>query len=183
MLIRKYLDKQDRHAVVALWKGVFGYSAAHNDPSTAIDLKVKEGDGLFFVAVDGQDVLGTVMAGYDGHRGWIYSSRCAGSYKDQDAVRKTTVYRTLRRLIGPKFYPPPAAIPGHDPNVLMRRDDRPVLPVARIANEEMHLVLAEEDRLSPRVDRFGPAYAPFKIRKKIRGEGPRRVPDHCHFPR
>ena len=32
MLIRKYLDKQDRQAVVALWKGACGYSAAHNDP-------------------------------------------------------------------------------------------------------------------------------------------------------
>jgi hypothetical protein len=73
MLIRKYLDKQDRQAVVALWKGACGYSAAHNDPSTAIDRKVKEGDDLFFVAVDGQAVLGTVMAGYDGHRGRIYS--------------------------------------------------------------------------------------------------------------
>ena len=61
MLIRKYLDKQDRQAVVTLWEGVFGYSAAHNDPSTAIDRKVKEEDGLFFVAVDGPAVLGTVM--------------------------------------------------------------------------------------------------------------------------
>ena len=30
-------------------------------------------DGLFFVARSGSLVVGTVMVGYDGHRGWIYS--------------------------------------------------------------------------------------------------------------
>ena len=28
---------------------------------------------LFLVAVDDDRVIGTVMGGYDGHRGWIYS--------------------------------------------------------------------------------------------------------------
>ena len=28
---------------------------------------------LFLVAVEGDRVIGTVMGGYDGHRGWIYS--------------------------------------------------------------------------------------------------------------
>lgn len=27
---------------------------------------------LFLVAVDGTQVVGSVMAGYDGHRGWLY---------------------------------------------------------------------------------------------------------------
>ncbi|NDC71656.1 MAG: GNAT family acetyltransferase, partial [Betaproteobacteria bacterium] len=30
-------------------------------------------DSLFFVAVEGKEVIGTIMAGYDGHRGWLYS--------------------------------------------------------------------------------------------------------------
>lgn len=29
-------------------------------------------NGIFLVADEGGDVVGTVMAGYDGHRGWIY---------------------------------------------------------------------------------------------------------------
>jgi ribosomal protein S18 acetylase RimI-like enzyme len=28
---------------------------------------------LFFVATEGPKVSGTVMAGYDGHRGWLYA--------------------------------------------------------------------------------------------------------------
>ena len=36
-------------------------------------------DGLFFVALVGEKLAGTVMAGYDGHRGWIYSLAVAPS--------------------------------------------------------------------------------------------------------
>jgi ribosomal protein S18 acetylase RimI-like enzyme len=68
-----YSDTAHRAKVVALWQEVFGYEAAHNKPELVIDRKVVFGDELFFVATEGQSVVGTVMAGYDGHRGWIYS--------------------------------------------------------------------------------------------------------------
>jgi len=38
-----------------------------------IEKKVAARDELFFVALASNKVIGTVMAGYDGHRGWIYS--------------------------------------------------------------------------------------------------------------
>lgn len=38
-----------------------------------IDKKNQNKDGLFFVAKRRQQIIGTVMAGYDGQRGWIYS--------------------------------------------------------------------------------------------------------------
>ncbi len=73
-LIRPYADLSDRADVIALWRSVFGYATAHNDPALAIDRKMAVDDGLFFVAqADGGQVIGTVMAGYDGHRGWLYS--------------------------------------------------------------------------------------------------------------
>lgn len=63
-----------QQAVISLWEGVFGYPDPRNDPALAIAKKVAISDGLFFVAEDpGGAVVGTVMAGYDGHRGWIYS--------------------------------------------------------------------------------------------------------------
>lgn len=67
--------------VISLWKEVFGYEAAHNDPGIVIDKKIDFNDGLFFVAVDDHDVIGTVMAGYDGHRGWIYSIAVSTAYR------------------------------------------------------------------------------------------------------
>ncbi|MEX0762752.1 MAG: GNAT family acetyltransferase [Dehalococcoidia bacterium] len=62
-----------REQVIQLWELVFDYETAHNAPASVIDAKVAVADGLFFVAINGNTVLGTVMGGYDGHRGWIYS--------------------------------------------------------------------------------------------------------------
>ncbi|HTJ78342.1 MAG TPA: GNAT family acetyltransferase [Rariglobus sp.] len=71
--IRCFDQDKDHASVVALWTSVLGYGLAHNAPVLSIRKKVEADDGLFFVAeVDGR-LIGTVMAGYDGHRGWIYS--------------------------------------------------------------------------------------------------------------
>ena len=66
-------NQAHRDQVIALWNAVFGYESAHNEPSLVIDKKLAADDGLFFVAIIENQVIGTIMAGYDGHRGWIYS--------------------------------------------------------------------------------------------------------------
>ncbi len=71
--ITEYSNDRHRQQVIDLWKTVFAYEAAHNDPAAAIDKKLAARDGLFFVADLDGDVVGTVLAGYDGHRGWLYS--------------------------------------------------------------------------------------------------------------
>jgi ribosomal protein S18 acetylase RimI-like enzyme len=81
ILITEYADEVHRSQVVALWETVFGYDAPHNNPRLVIDKKVEADDHLFFVAVDGAPVVGTIMAGYDGHRGWIYSVAVAPSHR------------------------------------------------------------------------------------------------------
>ena len=76
-----YRDRQHRAQVVALWQEAFGYETAHNLPSLAIDKKLAVNDGLFFVATDKKAVIGTVLAGYDGHRGWLYSVAVHADYR------------------------------------------------------------------------------------------------------
>lgn len=71
--ITEFDNLRYRKQVIALWQDVFGYEAAHNSPESVINKKIAAEDGLFFVAINRQIVIGTVMAGYDGHRGWIYS--------------------------------------------------------------------------------------------------------------
>jgi ribosomal protein S18 acetylase RimI-like enzyme len=72
MDIRPFRES-DEADVIALWADVFAYPAAHNDPATVIRHKLAVQRELFFVAVLDGAVVGTVMGGYDGHRGWIYS--------------------------------------------------------------------------------------------------------------
>jgi ribosomal protein S18 acetylase RimI-like enzyme len=82
MTIRPYCDAEDRAAVMALWRHGFGDQRGHNDAGLVIDLKLAADDGLFFVGVEGV-VVGTVMAGYDGHRGWIYRLTVALDLRDR----------------------------------------------------------------------------------------------------
>ena len=71
-VIASFLDRVHRPQVIALWQSVFGFDAAHNAPALAIDKKLEVQDGLFFVALAEEVVTGTILAGYDGHRGWLY---------------------------------------------------------------------------------------------------------------
>ena len=71
MDIRPYLEA-DEHAVVALWREVFPDAPPRNEPVANIRRKLGVQRGLFFVAVVGGSLVGTAMAGYDGHRGWVY---------------------------------------------------------------------------------------------------------------
>ena len=70
-----------RSQVMEVWRASFGYDTAHNEPGLVIDSKLVMNDGLFFVAVEGSEVVGTVMAGYDGHRGWLYSVSVRPSHR------------------------------------------------------------------------------------------------------
>ncbi|GAC1546418.1 MAG: GNAT family acetyltransferase [Herpetosiphon sp.] len=62
----------DEADVVALWQEVFPDAPATNDPLADIMRKQGMQPDLFLVAVVDERVIGTVMAGYDGHRGWLY---------------------------------------------------------------------------------------------------------------
>jgi len=60
----------DEPAVVALWARC-GLTRPWNDPHKDIARKLAVRPDLFLVAELDGTVIGTVMVGYDGHRGWI----------------------------------------------------------------------------------------------------------------
>jgi ribosomal protein S18 acetylase RimI-like enzyme len=70
--IRIYRD-QDFAAVAALWQALFPATAAYHAPAASVRRMVAAAPDLFFVAELDDEVVGTVLAGWDGHRGWIYS--------------------------------------------------------------------------------------------------------------
>jgi ribosomal protein S18 acetylase RimI-like enzyme len=70
MKVRDYTPA-DEEQVVALWTSVFGYTEARNDPRRVLAHKVAW-DSRVLIAADGASVLGTLLVGYDGHRGWFY---------------------------------------------------------------------------------------------------------------
>jgi ribosomal protein S18 acetylase RimI-like enzyme len=82
MHIRPF-HETDEPAVAALWTAVFNYPAAHNQPAVSIRRKLAVQRELFFVALINEEIVGTVMGGYDGHRGWIYALAVHPDYRQQ----------------------------------------------------------------------------------------------------
>jgi len=70
--IRPFADA-DRMAVTALWQEIFPDDRPHNAPQVAIAQKQSFQPELFYVLEVEGDLAGTIMAGYDGHRGWLYT--------------------------------------------------------------------------------------------------------------
>ena len=69
--IRAY-ENADHDDVVQLWRLVFPNAPARNDPVLNIRRKLQAGPELFLVASVDSRVVGTTMAGFDGHRGWLH---------------------------------------------------------------------------------------------------------------
>ena len=68
--IRPFLA-EDTEAVVALWRQA-GLVVPWNDPYRDIERKLTVQPELFLVVEgDAGELIGTAMAGYDGHRGWV----------------------------------------------------------------------------------------------------------------
>lgn len=69
MLIRQF-EHNDEDAVVDLWSRC-GLLRPWNDPNKDIARKLRVQRELFLVGTVDEVVVATVMAGYDGHRGWL----------------------------------------------------------------------------------------------------------------
>jgi ribosomal protein S18 acetylase RimI-like enzyme len=69
MRIRRYRD-EDEVAVVQLWRDC-NLVVPHNDPRKDIRRKLALQPDLLLVGVEDGRIVAAVMAGYEGHRGWL----------------------------------------------------------------------------------------------------------------
>jgi ribosomal protein S18 acetylase RimI-like enzyme len=70
MIIRTYQSKDEKQ-VIDLWIEC-GLTVPWNDPKKDIQRKFSDSPDLFFVGEIETEIVASCMAGYDGHRGWIY---------------------------------------------------------------------------------------------------------------
>jgi len=70
MNIRTY-KPEDELQVIALWQQC-NLIAPWNNPKKDIERKLNDSPELFFVGEVDNKIITSCMAGYDGHRGWIY---------------------------------------------------------------------------------------------------------------
>jgi len=81
MIIRTYKFHDEKH-VVSLWNEC-KLVVPWNDPVNDIQRKLAENPDLFFVGLINNKIAGSCMAGYDGHRGWIYYLAVKPEYRKE----------------------------------------------------------------------------------------------------
>lgn len=103
MDIRKYRNS-DEAAVVRLWTEC-GLVRSWNDPRKDIRRKLSVQPELFLVGSIGGSVMASVMAGFDGHRGWVNYLAVAEPYRRRGLGRllMQRVEMQLREMGCPKL--------------------------------------------------------------------------------
>jgi ribosomal protein S18 acetylase RimI-like enzyme len=84
-------------SVDALWREAFPNDGAWNAAAISIPEKQKIQPDLLLVAVESGVVVGSVMAGYDGHRGWISRVAVLQSRRRQ-GIGEALIREAERRL-------------------------------------------------------------------------------------
>jgi ribosomal protein S18 acetylase RimI-like enzyme len=81
----------------SLWNEAFPEDPPWNRAPIAIPAKMARQPELFLVALDGDKVVGSIMAGYDGHRGWLYAVAVLKSHRRRGVG--TQLVREAERLL------------------------------------------------------------------------------------
>ena len=95
MIIRKYIEN-DRDGLIQLWSECFPDDPPHNDPSKMIHAK-KLVDDQIFVAEEKEKIIGACMAGYDGHRGWLYAVAVSRNQRRR-GIGKSLIEKAMESL-------------------------------------------------------------------------------------
>lgn len=94
------LAYRDRHyeGVASLWREAFAQRERWQRPEFVIPAKLAVQPELFLVAANGERVIGTAMAGYDGHRGWLYAVAVLRDFRGR-GVGSALLREAERRLL------------------------------------------------------------------------------------
>ncbi len=84
--IRSYRDA-DKPALIALWEAC-GLTRPWNPPDADIAVVRRTGHGDILVATEADAIVGSVMVGHDGHRGWVYYLAAASTRRRRAIGRK-----------------------------------------------------------------------------------------------
>jgi ribosomal protein S18 acetylase RimI-like enzyme len=98
-LIVRPIGAGDRGRVIALWSEVFPDDPVWNAPGAVIDRKLAYQPELLLVGELESRVVATLLAGYDGFRGWIYHLATAPGLRRQ-GIATTLMREAERRLLG-----------------------------------------------------------------------------------
>jgi ribosomal protein S18 acetylase RimI-like enzyme len=86
--IAEFSFDHDLTAVINLWKGAGnGIQLRESDQPEEIKKKILRDPDLFLVAMSGGAIVGAVMGGFDGRRGFVYHLAVAEQHRNKGIAR------------------------------------------------------------------------------------------------
>jgi ribosomal protein S18 acetylase RimI-like enzyme len=68
----RIMNLDDYSGAIELWQSLPGLGLSSADELTAIEIFLNKNPSTCFVALDGQKIIGTILGGSDGRRGYLY---------------------------------------------------------------------------------------------------------------
>ncbi|MFW6006653.1 MAG: GNAT family N-acetyltransferase [Halanaerobiales bacterium] len=87
----------DYELMIKLWENIDGIGLSEADSRENILKYLKRNKGMSFVCELNQDIIGTIMGGHDGRRGYIYHLAVAENYRNR-GIGKELLSSSLVRL-------------------------------------------------------------------------------------
>lgn len=84
MITIRQMDISDYDSVMTLWGQTENLSLKDADSRASIAAYLAKNPGLSFVAIDGQDIVGAVLVGTDGRRGYLQHLAVDLHYRGQN---------------------------------------------------------------------------------------------------
>lgn len=95
-IIRPFQDS-DLEDVITLWE-ICDLTRLWNNPEIDIFRKLAQKDQLFLLAVKDEQLIATIMGGYDGHRGWV-NYLAVHPHAQRNGVATALLQQLEKRLI------------------------------------------------------------------------------------
>ena len=81
------MSMRDYEAVYALWGASEGVGLGEGDTKNRIAGYLKRNPGLSFVALKDRKIVGAVISGHDGRRGWIYHLAVVKEHREKGIAK------------------------------------------------------------------------------------------------
>lgn len=93
----KPMNIKDYNTIYEMWSSIPGIGLSSADSQSAIEIYLEHNPNLSFVCYDGDKMVGTILCGHDGRRGYIHHTCVLPEYRGGN-IGKALVERALQAL-------------------------------------------------------------------------------------
>lgn len=91
------MKAEDHGKSIILWKQTEGMGFLESDTIDSLRFYLERNPGMSFVCYDNENLIGTILGGHDGRRGYIYHLAVDKNYRG-NTIGKTLLNFTLKKM-------------------------------------------------------------------------------------